>query len=92
MFHAAPDIDRTGREIADSLTDLLITTVHRIGTKEEKRVAGELVADLERVATKPALLFKLAAASIAKPDGSVRNVIFPASCKGKWCRWWLKPI
>jgi hypothetical protein len=66
-----------GREIADSLTDLLITTVHRIGTKAEKRVEGELVADLKRVAGKPALLFKLAAASIAKPDGSVRDVIFP---------------
>jgi len=65
------------REIADSLTDLLITTVHRIGTKAEKRVEGELITDLKRVAGKPALLFKLAAASIAKPDGSVRDVIFP---------------
>ncbi len=67
-----------GREIADSLTDLLITTVHRIGTKAEKRVEGELITDLKRVAGKPALLFKLAAASIAKPDSSVRDVIFPA--------------
>jgi len=65
------------REIADSLTDLLITTVHRIGTKAEKRVEGELIGDLKRVAGKPALLFKLATASIAKPDGSVRDVIFP---------------
>jgi len=65
------------REIADSLTDLLITTVHRIGTKAEKRVEGELIGDLKRVAGKPALLFKLAAASLAKPDGSVRDVIFP---------------
>src|SRR4051812_25929295 len=67
-----------GREIADALTDLLITTVHRIGTKAEKRVEGELVADLKRVAGKPALLFKLAAASLAKPDGTVRDVVFPA--------------
>ncbi len=44
------------REIADSLTDLLITTVHRIGTKAEKRVEGELIGDLKRVAGKPALL------------------------------------
>ena len=65
------------REIADSLTDLLITTVHRIGTKAEKRVEGELITDLKRVAGKPALLFKLAATSLAKPDGSVRDVIFP---------------
>ncbi len=67
-----------GREIADSLTELLITTVHRIGAKAERRVEGELVADLKRVAGKPALLFKLAAASLAKPDGTVRDVVFPA--------------
>jgi len=66
-----------GREIADSLTDLLITTVHRIGTKAEKRVEGKLIGDLKRVAGKPALLFKLAAASVARPDGAVRDVIFP---------------
>ncbi len=66
-----------GREIADSLTDLLIATVHRIGSRAEKRVEGELVADLKRVAGKPALLFKLAAASVAHPDGAVRDVIFP---------------
>ncbi len=67
-----------GREIADNLTELLITTVHRIGAKAEKRVEGELMTDLKRVASKPALLFKLAAASLAKPDGTVRDVVFPA--------------
>jgi len=66
-----------GREATDSLTDLLIATVHRIGSRAEKRVEGELVADLKRVAGKPALLFKLAAASVAHPDGAVRDVIFP---------------
>ena len=35
-----------GREIADALTELLITTVHRIGAKAEKRVEGELITDL----------------------------------------------
>jgi len=66
-----------GREIADALTELLITTVHRIGAKAEKRVEGELITDLKRVAGKPALLFKLAAASLSKPDGAVRDVVFP---------------
>lgn len=67
-----------GREIADALTELLITTVHRIGARAEKRVEGELITDLKRVAGKPALLFKLAAASLSKPDGAVRDVVFPA--------------
>ena len=65
------------REIADGLTDLLITTVHRIGTRAEKRVEGELIADLKRVSGKPAILFKLARASVAQPDGAVRDVVFP---------------
>lgn len=66
-----------GREIADALVDLLIATVHRIGATAEKRVESELIADLKRVAGKPALLFKLAAASLAKPDDTVRAVVFP---------------
>jgi hypothetical protein len=66
-----------GREITDTLVDLLIATVHRIGATAEKRVESELIADLKRVAGKPALLFKLAAASLAKPDGTVRAVISP---------------
>ena len=67
-----------GREIADGLTDLLIATVHRIGSRAEKRVEDNLVAALKRVAGKPALLFKLAAASVARSDGAGRDVIFPA--------------
>ena len=62
---------------ADTLVDLLIATVHRIGATAEKRVESELIADLKRVAGKPALLFKLAAASLAKPDDTVRAVVFP---------------
>jgi TnpA family transposase len=66
-----------GREITDTLVDLLIATVHRIGAKAEKRVESELIADLKRVAGKPALLFKLAVASLARPDDRVREVVFP---------------
>ncbi len=66
-----------GREITDALVDLLIATVHRIGDTAEKRVESELIADLKRVAGKPALLFKLAAASLANPDDTVRAVVFP---------------
>jgi len=56
-----------GRELADGLTELLITTVHRIGARAEKRVEGELIADIKRVSGKPALLFKLAAEGAGPP-------------------------
>jgi len=65
------------REITDAMADLLIATVHRIGAAAEKRVENDLISDLKRVAGKPALLFKVAAASLAKPDETVRNVVFP---------------
>jgi hypothetical protein len=76
-----------GREITDTLVDLLIATVHRIGAKAEKRVESELIADLKRVAGKPALLFKVAAASLARPDDPVRTVSFPSSMS-KPCAIW----
>jgi len=49
----------------------------------EKRAKGELITDLKRVARKPALLFKLAAASLSKPDGAVsRSDGAPTSATG----------
>jgi len=66
-----------GQEITDNLVDLLIDTVHRIGTKAEQRVERELIEDLKRVSGKNGLLFQLAEATLAHPDGIVREVVFP---------------
>src|ERR1700691_1203116 len=38
-----------GRVIADTLTELLVDTVHRIGSTAERRVSEELLDDLKRV-------------------------------------------
>lgn len=66
-----------GRAITDSLTDLLVDTVHRINTKAERRVDEALLDDLRRVTGKTNLLFRLADATLAQPDGVVRDVVFP---------------
>jgi len=66
------------REITDGLVDLLIQTVHRIGARAEKKVTQELIGELKRVAGKENLLFRVAEASVARPDGMVKDVIFPA--------------
>lgn len=66
-----------GRTLTDDLVDLLIETIHRIGARAERRVERELLNDLRRVSGKPTLLFEIAGASIDKPDGTVREVIFP---------------
>ena len=70
-------VHRRGRTQTDDLVDLLIETIHRIGARAERRVEREMLEDLRRVSGKPNLLFEIAGASIDKPDGTVREVVFP---------------
>ena len=67
------------REITDTLVDLLLNTVHRIGARAERRVERELLEDLKRVVGKNGLLFQLAEASLAQPDGVVKLGSGPAA-------------
>jgi TnpA family transposase len=71
------------REITDTLVDLLIATVHRIGARAEKRVSEELVAAVRRVTGKENILFRVADAALAHPEGTVRQVVFPAVSGGE---------
>ncbi|CAA9891728.1 transposase (fragment) [Candidatus Methylobacter favarea] len=65
------------RSLTDDLVDLLIETIHRIGARAERKVERELLEDLKRVSGKQNLLFELADATLAQPDGVVRDVVFP---------------
>ncbi len=66
-----------GRAITDSLTDLLIETIHRINAKADRRVSEVLLDDLKRVTGKTNILFQVADATLSNPDGRVRDVVFP---------------
>lgn len=66
------------REITDSLVELLIATVHRIAARADKRVTEELVNAFKRVTGKENILFNIAEAALDRPDGLVREVVFPA--------------
>src|SRR5262249_4199300 len=59
------------------LVDLLIQTVHKIGVKAERKVDAQLLLEFRRVEGKTRLLFRLAEAAVANPDGIVREVLFP---------------
>jgi TnpA family transposase len=61
----------------DSLVELLMGTVHRIGKRAEKRVDAELAGQVRQVANKNGLLCRLAEAALGNPDGIVREVIYP---------------
>ncbi|MGZ8248717.1 MAG: Tn3 family transposase [Methylomagnum sp.] len=66
-----------GQTLVDGLVDLLTETIHRIGARAERRVERELLDDLKRVSGKQNLLFELAGAALDRPDGIVREVVFP---------------
>ena len=65
------------QEVTDNLVELIIQIVHRINAKAEKRVDKELITDFKRVYGKNNLLYEIASASLDKPDGKVKDVIFP---------------
>ncbi|MEU9856517.1 hypothetical protein [Streptomyces sp. NPDC047974] len=66
------------REITDALVEPLIFTVHRIGARAEKKVTEQLVNAFKKVSGKENILFELAEASIGEPEGTVREVVYPA--------------
>ena len=66
-----------GRNLTDGLVDLLIETIHHIGARAERKVERELLNDLKRATGKNHLLFELAEAALDKPDGIIREVVFP---------------
>ncbi|MEV7441350.1 hypothetical protein AB0O22_09400 [Streptomyces sp. NPDC091204] len=71
------------REITDTLVELLISTVHRIGARAERKVTEQLVNAFKKVSGKENILFKLAEASLGTPEGTVRQVVFPAVSGGE---------
>jgi TnpA family transposase len=68
---------RRQQRVTDSIVDLLIAVVHKIGAKAERRVEREQLADLRRVNGKTNMLYRLAEAALANPDGVVSDVLFP---------------
>ena len=77
VFYCAP----REAEVVDGLIELLIQITQRITVKAEKRVMEELLADATRVRGKAGILFDIARAALADPDGAVRDVIFPVASK-----------
>ena len=71
------------REITDTLVELLIATVPRIGARAERRVTNEMVNAFKKVTGKENILVSIAAAALAAPDDAVREVVFPAVIGGE---------
>jgi hypothetical protein len=59
------------------LVDLLIGLIARINARAERRVENEISAEAKKVHGKTGKLFRIAAAAIARPDDTVRTVVYP---------------
>jgi hypothetical protein len=70
------------REITDTSVDLLISTVHRIGARADRRVTQELLNAFKKVTGKENSLFSIAAPALDAPNDPVREVVFPAATGG----------
>jgi TnpA family transposase len=68
---------RRRQEIVDTLVELLLDVTHHLSTKAERRVEKAFVKDIKKVSGKTNLLFRLAEAAVDKPDGTIREVVFP---------------
>jgi hypothetical protein len=61
-----------GRDLTDTVADLLVDIVHHIGSKAETRVEEQLVEELKRVAGKNGLLYNLAEVALNHPEGVIK--------------------
>jgi TnpA family transposase len=67
------------QEITDNLLDLLINLIHRIEKRAERTVDKQILKDVKRIQGKHKLLYEVAQVSIEKPDGTVKEVIYPVA-------------
>jgi hypothetical protein len=67
------------REVTDGLVTLFIALVQRMGRQAERRVEREVIEEYRKVAGTTSILFRVAEAAVANPEGRVRDVIYPAA-------------
>src|SRR3546814_11350828 len=70
-------------QLTDAMVDLLIETVHKIGSRSQRQVVGDIAKDIERVYGQERLLVEIASASVDDPSGRLCGVIFPIAGKAK---------
>jgi TnpA family transposase len=64
-------------EITDTLVELLIAVIHKMGSRAKHIVNKEVIKEIKRVQGKNRLLYEVASASLESPEGTVRKVIYP---------------
>jgi len=65
------------QQVTDNLVELLLQIVHKIGTRAERKVYREVLADIKRVTGKNATLLTLCEVALAHPEQTIKEAIFP---------------
>ncbi len=68
-------------EIIDGLVELLIQIVHRLSVRADNKVKKSILKDFKKVYGKNNILFQIADAALGKPEGLIKDVIFPIANK-----------
>ncbi|MGP1387809.1 MAG: DUF4158 domain-containing protein [Thainema sp.] len=69
------------QEIVDSIIELFILLVHRLESRSRRRVSSEIVATAQETKGHDQLLYHIAVAALAQPEGTVQEVIYPVANK-----------
>ena len=67
------------REIVDSIIELFILLVHRLESRSRRQTSSEIVATAEKNENHDQLLYQIAVAALAQPEGTVQEVIYPVA-------------
>ena len=65
------------QEIIDNVVELLIQLMHRMESRSKKKVSEEVVAKSQGQDGHTKVLYQIALASLAEPEGLVKDVIYP---------------
>lgn len=66
-----------GTEVTDTIIKIFLELIHRSEKKADKAMEANLIQDIKKVYGKNRILFHIARAVTDRPDGIVREVIFP---------------
>ncbi len=65
------------QEVIDNIVELLLQLVNRLERRSRKRVTEEVVAKAQSNTDHDTILYQIALAALAEPEGLVKDVIYP---------------
>jgi TnpA family transposase len=66
-------------EVTDHIVRTLLELIQRIDKRADRTIEQRFVRTLRKVINKTHILYRIAKAATANPDGSVRDVVYPAA-------------